>query len=336
MQVKKQVIDDTEDEYISQKLERKLAFLNKVRSGNRPYPKESHQLIFVSDILGDLEYPLKAFPEAAIQAALSRREEITPLLLRVLGDAVFTVATEDDDTMAPLFALYILSQFREQKAFPLIIELARLPEERLDYMIGDAITEALPQFIGSTYDGNLKKIQALIEDSQVVIWSRDAALRSLLVLFKAGILEREFILNYLKNLFHHSSFIEDEDATASLIGVACDLYPDEIYTEIKEAYEKERVNSTWIGIKDVDRTLQLGKEEVLRRDIYENSHCDLITDVIKKTSWWAYAKESEEKNLFDASTTFKRETPKVGRNDPCFCGSGKKYKKCCLGTLIVP
>ena len=27
--------------------------------------------------------------------------------------------------------------------------------------------------------------------------------------------------------------------------------------------------------------------------------------------------------------TVKRETPKVGRNDPCPCGSGKKYKKCC-------
>jgi preprotein translocase subunit SecA len=27
--------------------------------------------------------------------------------------------------------------------------------------------------------------------------------------------------------------------------------------------------------------------------------------------------------------TYKREEPKVGRNDPCPCGSGKKYKKCC-------
>jgi preprotein translocase subunit SecA len=26
--------------------------------------------------------------------------------------------------------------------------------------------------------------------------------------------------------------------------------------------------------------------------------------------------------------TFKRERPKIGRNDPCWCGSGKKYKKC--------
>jgi preprotein translocase subunit SecA len=26
--------------------------------------------------------------------------------------------------------------------------------------------------------------------------------------------------------------------------------------------------------------------------------------------------------------TIRRETPKVGRNDPCPCGSGKKYKHC--------
>jgi len=28
-------------------------------------------------------------------------------------------------------------------------------------------------------------------------------------------------------------------------------------------------------------------------------------------------------------STFARETPKVGRNDPCPCGSGRKFKKCC-------
>ena len=30
-----------------------------------------------------------------------------------------------------------------------------------------------------------------------------------------------------------------------------------------------------------------------------------------------------------AVETVKREEPKVGRNDDCPCGSGKKYKKCC-------
>lgn len=48
------------------------------------------------------------------------------------------------------------------------------------------------------------------------------------------------------------------------------------------------------------------------------------------------AEESEEEfddeDLFpeEAMLPYVRETPKVGRNDPCPCGSGKKYKKCCL------
>lgn len=29
--------------------------------------------------------------------------------------------------------------------------------------------------------------------------------------------------------------------------------------------------------------------------------------------------------------TVRRAGPKVGRNDPCPCGSGKKHKKCCAG-----
>ena len=29
-------------------------------------------------------------------------------------------------------------------------------------------------------------------------------------------------------------------------------------------------------------------------------------------------------------TTYQRDSEKIGRNDPCPCGSGKKYKKCCL------
>ena len=31
----------------------------------------------------------------------------------------------------------------------------------------------------------------------------------------------------------------------------------------------------------------------------------------------------------DKQQTIKRQAPKVGRNDPCPCGSGKKYKNCC-------
>jgi SEC-C motif domain protein len=39
---------------------------------------------------------------------------------------------------------------------------------------------------------------------------------------------------------------------------------------------------------------------------------------------WRYAGIEEPQGQ-----TVRRENPKIGRNDPCPCGSGKKYKKCC-------
>jgi len=47
-----------------------------------------------------------------------------------------------------------------------------------------------------------------------------------------------------------------------------------------------------------------------------------------------YKKQKEEQGEIEKPAgqvvPFKRNSPKVGRNDPCPCGSGKKYKKCCL------
>ena len=42
--------------------------------------------------------------------------------------------------------------------------------------------------------------------------------------------------------------------------------------------------------------------------------------------WLPYREAIHERIV---ATTIQRATPKVGRNDPCPCGSGKKFKKCC-------
>jgi len=38
--------------------------------------------------------------------------------------------------------------------------------------------------------------------------------------------------------------------------------------------------------------------------------------------------EHDHSHHHEVALPFKRETPKLGRNDPCHCGSGKKFKKC--------
>ncbi|EEF27428.1 conserved hypothetical protein [Ricinus communis] len=42
--------------------------------------------------------------------------------------------------------------------------------------------------------------------------------------------------------------------------------------------------------------------------------------------WLPYRKAVSERQI---ATTIQRASPKIGRNDPCPCGSGKKFKKCC-------
>ena len=75
------------------------------------------------------------------------------------------------------------------------------------------------------------------------------------------------------------------------------------------------------------------KKELGNQDPYVNEVSDLI-EIAKMQA----QRESGEDILFDSlswpnassgSATYRRNTPKVGRNDPCPCGSGKKYKKCC-------
>jgi len=43
----------------------------------------------------------------------------------------------------------------------------------------------------------------------------------------------------------------------------------------------------------------------------------------------AMASEGHAERFFRTVRTFRRGFNKIGRNDPCWCGSGKKHKRCC-------
>ena len=44
--------------------------------------------------------------------------------------------------------------------------------------------------------------------------------------------------------------------------------------------------------------------------------------------------QTNENQLYGDTTTYRRVMPKIGRNDPCRCGSGKKFKLCCARTTL--
>ena len=53
------------------------------------------------------------------------------------------------------------------------------------------------------------------------------------------------------------------------------------------------------------------------------------SEELQQTSW--DPRESMDERTALAVKTVSHSTSKVGRNEPCPCGSGKKYKKCCGG-----
>jgi uncharacterized protein YecA (UPF0149 family) len=66
------------------------------------------------------------------------------------------------------------------------------------------------------------------------------------------------------------------------------------------------------------------------RELEEKMKADGVdTDDMKAVQAWVEKHKAElMPNQGKKAETFVREEPKLGRNDPCHCGSGKKFKKC--------
>src|ERR1039458_807451 len=99
----------------------------------------------IPEILKELEPYTGRFPMEAMRAAIEQREAITPELLRVVEGiaASPTEAAKREKYMLPVFALYLLAQFREKRAYPYIVKmLSALGETSYD-LVGDTVTEGL-------------------------------------------------------------------------------------------------------------------------------------------------------------------------------------------------
>jgi len=335
----------------------------------------------IPEILATLERHSKVFPREALEEAVRRREEITPGLLRILEHTVAnaeTIAHEDEDgsCFAYFYAMYLLAQFRETRAYPLVVQFARLSEETLEVLVSEFVTEDLDCVLASVCGGDTALIEALIEDPNVDEYVRGAAIDSLLCLVAAGDKTRDEIMTYFKALFDGRLERTFSEAWNSLVSCATDLYPDEVYDRICAAYEEELVDPSAVRIEEVDMMMELERQMVLDR--LPTGAPVYIQDVIEEMGDWACfdrpkrvkgskraplqePKRQSFKTLFFmavypilpkvpslsivapmlqpisqqpeiAEFDDPYRSPKVGPNDRCPCGSGKKFKKCCGRT----
>ncbi|MGD0546385.1 MAG: DUF1186 domain-containing protein [Terracidiphilus sp.] len=299
----------------------------------------------IDEIIEEIEWFDGKFKREAVAAAIAQRDEVIPELLLVLEEIADPAMAADLDSegeyMAHLYAMFLLAQFRETRAYPLMLRIAHLPSDLLESLFGDCITESLGRVLASVCGGDLDGIKSLIEDATVDKWVRGAALGGLVTLAVAGIKSREEILSYFAELFHGKLTDKNDVIWSELVSYSTDLYAPELLGEIEKAYEAELIDPQFIGLDEIRHDLAQGEDWAMER-LARDPHRRLIDDTVKEMEWWDSFKEKKPRapqtgtptpfppeSRWNAPSGFKRAAPKIGRNDPCPCASGKKYKKCC-------
>jgi hypothetical protein len=284
----------------------------------------------IEDIKTQLETYERTFPEAAVRAAMAQPEAMTPLLLACLqatADDPHKVA-QTEGAMLHMYAMYLLAQFRERAAYPMLVKLFSTPGEVCFDVAGDLVTEDLDRILAAVCGADVDPIKGMIENREVNDYVRSACLRVLVMLVAREELERASVVAYFRSLFNGKLEREADLLWGSLVGACCDLYPEELLPDIERAFEEDLVDTLFVGRDRVERAMSEGQTQALRR-------CDRkgpIEDTLSEMSWWACFRTDDRKAAHQVptianGTRFK--TAKVGRNAPCPCGSGKKFKKCC-------
>lgn len=287
----------------------------------------------IPTILTKLKYNDGTFPHEALNDAINNQELIIPELLKIIEftkDNIEELIAEER-YIAPIYAMYLLAQFKEKHACRLIIDFFSMPGDMAKEITGSIVTEDLGRILASVYDGDDSLLKSLIENKELNEYVRSAALECLLVLFAVGLKSREEIISYFKELFNGKLEGDFSYIWTALVTRSTRLYPEEVYDEIKLAYKEESVETFFVDLSTVEKTIKEGKEKTLG-SLRNDSRYKLIEDTISEMQNWACFSKSnnEEKNKNLQLNTVTKKRKKIGRNASCPCGSGKKYKKCCL------
>lgn len=295
----------------------------------------------IKEILEKIKYNDKGIlPKKALKEAIKKKKEIIPYLLEIISDAGKNIKQIDNEPtyMAHMYAMYLLAQFREPKAYPLIVDFFSHPGKISLDTTGDVVTEDLQRILPAVCCGDISLIKGMIENPKLNEYVRTAGLGSLVTLVAIREKSREEILDYFYTLFTTKLEKKYSYVWADLVASCLDLYPTkEIQEEIKKVYKVGLIDTFVVGrLEDVEEEIRKG-EKVALSYLKRDHHHTLITNIIKDIKWWAcFTPEFVPERDYpvgdssQATDCFAPEKKvKIGRNEPCPCGSGKKYKKCC-------
>jgi len=295
-------------------------------------------------------------PRAAFAAAETHRAAITPALIASIEALTIATAnnTIDPEDQLPIYAMYLGAVWREKKIHAPLLAFLSLPGDLALNATEDILTEQGDKLLAQTCGGDWSGVTRLAENSEVDLFVRCAALRALGLLMHWGEMPRAVLLTRYLTLISTYPRLPDKETSSHILGEIANLTIDFGLVELREPllalFDQDLIDEFIAGRSEVE---ELGTTPYIPDEFLP------ITDVADAISWWAcfspkWDENLEEDDLMDEVLDEPRPIPpavpysyepqvpyrapvEVGRNDPCPCGTGKKFKKCCGAALpFVP
>jgi hypothetical protein len=244
------------------------------------------------------------------------------------------------------YILHLCGQMRETGAYePLCRLIAGDPD--LEVWLGDARTETLAGILINTFDGDVGPLMAAIGSSEGDEFARGSALSALGYLVRSrGALDDDAMRAYLRRLRREALPRDNSSFWFSWAETTAALGYGDLKMEVAVLTKDELLDAIDFGLDDFDEVMHLARADPAGLAGFHDEGVLPLDDAIGTLETWTGGGDDDLESGDDAFASLDDDGPadrlsdapyvnpfrEVGRNDPCPCGSGKKYKKCCLAA----
>jgi hypothetical protein len=255
-------------------------------------------------------------------AALGISSHDVAALIQMAADEQLHTGPPDSPVVwAPVHAWRALAAFRAEAAIAPLVELLHRADNEFDEWVNGDLPETLAQF-GPVV---LAPLTDYLADAAHGEWARTAAAKAISLV---GETHPDMRLDCISRIAAQLDCFAAQSETLNgfLISALWDIRAVEAMPVIERAFASGRVDESIVGdVEDVQ--IEFGLKTQREHPRKPNRITELSANLRA-----AELLESAEANRdFEPAPIPYLAPPKVGRNEPCPCGSGKKFKKCCGG-----
>jgi uncharacterized protein len=294
----------------------------------------------IDDVLQQLAEATFRLPLAAMQWSLVNWQIAGPKFVSMLEDYVNGTDRSKQTADVLFFALHLFAEKRETAAFPALCRLMQ-DSDGIEAILSDGITISLTRIAISTFDGQTALLKQVIEAADTDEFVRDAALGAMSYLAHTGHISHTDMRAYLLHLAAEMQPRQGSYIWSSWTIAVANLGYADLSEQVAQLFRLGFASKSIMSLSDFKLDLQRTLNDADGNAGFAFDRIEPLDDAVAELSgWYAFSeqrvKDAERRAaalISPTSTPFiSRRAPlrHVGRNDPCPCGSGRKYKKCCL------